>query len=618
MRFSEAPYPTLLISLGTTQAIVPEAFFLPGVTFSAVHVLTSANVSVDLVREFFATHAPEVLLSITRVADFTDLKSENDHFRFEEVLYRWILSCEPIPSRRHVCLTGGFKLMSAAVWKAASILGASQVFHVLADSFASNPAVNPRQPSTIGEILAARDAGHLHFIRLGPESGWPQLAQATAADYPLLEVACDADSTRFVHVSDSRFRIRVSEIVERSHRIAGAWSRLPDLPFIELATWSAQDLAWLAEPLQPTDADWVRSLPKIELHCHLGGFATHGPDLAHVRGGSDPAPDLPPLVDLPFPADWPRPTTPCGLDPYLKLGDNNGSKLLGNAQCLRRQCELLYQRLTEDRVCYAEIRCSPNNYADPAHGRSAFDVLQAIRTTFQNCMDQARAKADSSACHVNLVVIATRKNSGDRSDISRHLALAITAADQWRDPEGCRVVGVDLAGFESRETRAALFQTDFEAIHRVGLAVTVHAGENDDAEGIWQAVFKLDARRLGHALHLADAPDLLRAVTDRGIGVEMCPYANVQIKGFAPIHGSVRYPLRRYLEAAVRVTVNTDNLGISAATLSDNLLLLAELCPGITRREILQLQRNALDAAFVSPETRARLVMRFSHQLPLP
>src|SRR5690606_37980164 len=120
--------------------------------------------------------------------------------------------------------------------------------------------------------------------------------------------------------------------------------------------------------------------------------------------------------------------------------------------------------------------------------------------------------------------------SGDRSDISRHLALAITAAQHWTT--GCRVVGVDLAGFEHRDTRAALFATDFEPIHRVGLAVTVHAGDNDDAEGIWQAVFKLNARRLAHALHLIQDPDLRRAVAERHIGVEMCPYANMQNKGY--------------------------------------------------------------------------------------
>ncbi len=158
-------------------------------------------------------------------------------------------------------------------------------------------------------------------------------------------------------------------------------------------------------------------------------------------------------------------------------------------------------------------------------------------------------------------------------------------------------------------------------MHRVGLALTVHAGENDDAEGIWQAVFKLNARRLGHALHLGQSPDLLRAVADRGIALEMCPYANFQIKGY-PLDAAVatasptgRYPLLGYLRAGLRVSVNTDNIGISAASLTDNLLLAARLCPGLTRLDVLRLQRHALDAAFVSPAFRTVLLGRFAAQL---
>lgn len=90
---------------------------------------------------------------------------------------------------------------------------------------------------------------------------------------------------------------------------------------------------------------------------------------------------------------------------------------------------------------------------------------------------------------MNLIIIGTRQASGDcRAGIARHLALAVTAAEHWRDGSGCRVVGVDLAGYEVPETRAHYFREEFTAVHRCGLALTVHAGENDDAEGIWPAV----------------------------------------------------------------------------------------------------------------------------------
>jgi len=120
-------------------------------------------------------------------------------------------------------------------------------------------------------------------------------------------------------------------------------------------------------------------------------------------------------------------------------------------------------------------------------------------------------------------------------------------------------------------------------------------------------VFKLHARRLGHALHLHQGPDLQRTVIERRIGVEMCPFANYQIKGFAPMLNRAHYPLLDYLRRGVLVTVNTDNIGISAASLSQNLLFLPQLCPGITRLEILQLQSNALDSAFMSHRERQEI-----------
>ena len=97
----------------------------------------------------------------------------------------------------------------------------------------------------------------------------------------------------------------------------------------------------------------------------------------------------------------------------------------------------------------------------------------------------------------------------------------------------------------------------------------------------------------------------------------MCPYANYQIKGFPLPGGGGRedYPLKRYLDAGIRVTVNTDNIGISAANLSENLLLAARLCPGLTRMDLLRIQSHAIQTAFISPAQRGQLTGTFSSRL---
>ncbi|MDP0491026.1 MAG: transposase, partial [Verrucomicrobiota bacterium JB023] len=224
---------------------------------------------------------------------------------------------------------------------------------------------------------------------------------------------------------------------------------------------------------------------------------------------------------------------------------------------------------------------------------------------------------------INLIIIGTRQPGGDyRTQIIKHLMLAVTAAEHFGEGSRCRVVGVDLAGFEDPSTRSHYFRDDFLPVHRAGLSLTVHAGENDDAEAIWSALFDLSAMRLGHGLSLHESPALLRSVAQRRIAIEMCPYANLQIKGY-PLDDEVsqapekaRYPLLRYLRAGVAVTVNTDNIGISAASLSDNLLLAARLCPGLTRLDVLHLLRNAVEHSFLEQNEREELLARI--QIPQP
>ena len=612
------PKPVLLVSLGTSPAIVPEAFLLPGVRFASVHVLTTERPEVGPIHAFFRDDAPGIPLTITRVAGFHDFTGEEDHFRFEEVLYRWILESGIPPEQRFICLSGGFKTMSAAMQRAATMLGAAEVFHVLADRCCTDADGKPVEPRTPDEVIRARDAGHLHHIRLGAESGWPQLRRVPPGEYPL-DVVRAADGERWVRAADDAFRRRLQDLTERSHRIAQSWDRMAALPFPELATWSQGDLTWLNEPLEPAadnDSAWLAALPKVELHCHLGGFSTHGELLRQVRAAAaDPA-ALPALDEPRWPEGWPLPAGVTGLPSYMKLGDAGGRAVLRDPGCLRRHCELLYRHLQDQRVVYAEIRCSPGNYAGP--GRSPWTVLGEIRETFDACTAKAFQER-APVCRVNLLIIGTRRERGDyRSEISRHLALAVSAAGHWTDPGRCRVVGVDLAGFEDPETRAHYFREEFVAAHRCGLALTVHAGENDDAEGIWRAVFDLSARRLGHALHLLDSPDLLRSVADRGVVVEMCPYANTQIRGFRPVNGTAEYPLLAYLRRGVRVTINTDNIGISSASLTDNLRLAARLCPGLTRLDILQMQRHAIEGAFTSTDERTRLSCELGQSIPTP
>lgn len=601
--------PHLLCTLGSSWAVVPEAFILGNgpATYNRVLVLTSSGTSssVEQCHAWFNQYHPQVSLTILAVEDLPDLTTAEDHHRFEEALYRcyFCLLADSAHGEIHVCLAGGFKTMSAAAQEAAGLLGCDKLFHITSPLGV--------RIGTHEEILDAIAAGTIRLIDLGSRSGWPTMRELATEAIPA------PTTSGILAVGETSLRDAIQNRFEAANRLAASEKELATLPFPQIARWAPSERSWLNQPLDPAaDAGWLLALPKIELHCHLGGFATHGALLEQVRSASaDPA-GLPPVKELSLPTGWPVTMLPCEpkqrLAAYMGMGDNNGSKLLWDSGCLAEHCRLLFQQLVSQNIVYAEIRCSPANYA--SEGRSPWTVLSEIKAALDACM------ASQPECHVNLIIIATRKDQGDyRTDIARHLSLAVTAAEHWGKGAGCRIVGVDLAGYEDITTRAHYFREDFTAAHRSGLGITIHAGENDDAEGIWSAILDLNTRRLGHALHLADSPTLLKTVADRRIGIEMCPYANLQIKGFPldaeALGNSQAYPLLKYLQAGISVTVNTDNIGISAASLTENYLLLPRLCPGITRLDILQILRNSLDESFLSSTEKAKHLekMKINH-----
>ena len=469
----------------------------------------------------------EIELAFAATEGNSDFNTIGDYLNFEENCLRWYAAETCDETQPLVFIGAGNKLMVAGFQKAAHIFGSSAIYHILAQ--------RGKEPTNLKEIKLAIKQKILLCINTGKEPGWPEFQWLAAENKPEFSMKDGWYSLLAIPASCTLRELIESRMASLQNLVSGN-QESGDVPFPILLMLPPGVQAWLSAPLCNTEADfkWISSLPKTDLHCHLGGFAADGEELSHIRSAALQKETLPDLLYISFPAGWPLPEHPVSLEEYMKLGNNNGSHILSDEGCLTAQCRALYAHFLAQNVRYAEIRCSPGNYRRGRNNSS--QILNIITTVFQDEMDKARGVSAETYCHINLIIIATRKKSReDLSSISRHLALAVTSAVPQYDAGTCQVVGVDLAGYESRETRPLYFRDDFKGIHRCGLALTVHAGENDDAESIWSAVFDLNTRRIGHALHLADSPELLQSVSDRGIGVEMCPYANYQIKGFAPM-----------------------------------------------------------------------------------
>jgi hypothetical protein len=69
--------------------------------------------------------------------------------------------------------------------------------------------------------------------------------------------------------------------------------------------------------------------------------------------------------------------------------------------------------------------------------------------------------------------------------------------------------------FSAYETLGDIQGSRLLPLMEKSLHITIHAGENVDVPSIWEAVYHLNAERIGHGLTLRENPELMKHVIDK-------------------------------------------------------------------------------------------------------
>lgn len=162
--------------------------------------------------------------------------------------------------------------------------------------------------------------------------------------------------------------------------------------------------------------------------------------------------------------------------------------------------------------------------------------------------------------------------------------------------------------------------------------ITIHAGEAMSARNIWEAVYKLNAQRIGHGLRLRDDKRLLEHCVRNDICMELCPVSNDFTNSFRPIlrfqsgmpinqielesQKRDQYPMLDFLDAGLEVCLNTDNRSLHRTpTLTDEYLKAAELCGGFTKWDVLRVCKAGFKNAFLAKEDLASLLRHVEYEI---
>lgn len=324
--------------------------------------------------------------------------------------------------------------------------------------------------------------------------------------------------------------------------------------------------------------DQVRQMPKVELHVHLDGSLRPATmiDLANQAGVALPTRDPAVLGEYMLVSDARN------LEDYLARFELTIA-LLQQTDAIERVTYEMMEDAAREQIRWLEIR-----YAPRLSTRGALSEDDVIAAQVRGI---TRGEQDFGV-RAGLICCALR-----HWDPALSLESAETAV-RWR---GKGVVGFDLAGPEAGNP-ASRHRAAFDVAAEGLLGITVHAGEAAGAESIADALQHCHADRIGHGTRLFEDPELEAYVRDRRVPVEINITSNLQTRAVAR---AAEHPVRRYFDAGIAVTLNTDSWLMSGVSVTDEYWL-AHTELGFAREEIAEMILNGVAGAFLSwPERRA-------------
>jgi aminodeoxyfutalosine deaminase len=164
------------------------------------------------------------------------------------------------------------------------------------------------------------------------------------------------------------------------------------------------------------------------------------------------------------------------------------------------------------------------------------------------------------------------------------------------------LVGIGIGGDEARGP-AEQFRELYAEAKAAGLRLTAHAGESVGPESIWSAL-NIGAERVGHALTAQQDNELMEVLAERQIPLELNVTSNIKT---GCCGGFEAHPVKEYFERGLMVTLNSDDPPMFGSNLLEEYVLAHEKY-GFTLDQMRELAANAVEASFLEPERKIALL----------
>lgn len=322
--------------------------------------------------------------------------------------------------------------------------------------------------------------------------------------------------------------------------------------------------------------DFIRRLPKTELHVHIEG--TLEPqmmfDLAERNGYELPFPDLDSVA-----AAYKFRNLQSFLDIYYQ-----GAAVLQTPRDFHDLITAYFDRAARDGVRHAEIFFDPQTHTERGVG------FESFMEGFRSGMAEAQSRHGITS---DLILCFLRHLGGD----------AALSTIQEAEPHLDRVIAVGLDSSENGFP-PEWFVKAYDHARTLGLRSVAHAGEEGPPRYVTSALDDLGVERIDHGVRSLEDPGLVDRLRRERIPLTVCPLSNVALRVVDRVSD---HPLPQMMEAGLLVSVNSDDPAYFGGYIGENYGVLADDL-GFGEQRLALLAANSIESSFLDPTAKEALM----------
>ncbi|MCC6738752.1 MAG: adenosine deaminase family protein [Planctomycetia bacterium] len=268
----------------------------------------------------------------------------------------------------------------------------------------------------------------------------------------------------------------------------------------------------------------IRAMPKAEMHFHFEG-SFRWSTVRELHPGGREFPDRPPW--------WGRRLS---WEDFTGVFRDYLKPATGTPEAVERHAAEALEDLVRLNVRYVELLVSHRFHA--WRGMSERQVWEAV----------VRGREKVKGIDARLLLGISRDQAPGEAEAVLEQIAAFAILEGWLE-------GIDLQSDErARPNR------DFVRLYRraaeLGRTLRSHAGELGGPDNVRDAVRECGALHISHGTRAAEDPALVAERARRGAWLHLCPTSNVRLGVCASYEA---LPLKAFLDAGVRLTVNADD-----------------------------------------------------------